>query len=949
MAIKPEIVRKGFHRWFVGEENSEGEQRAYCPICEDPEVSSSPSAMMNPDADKWNCLKGNHGGTITSLVADLKRERGWDIRSEAVEARRTAPTASAGKQKPKGPPPSSESVMAWHDALLENPRALKAFISRRGIDMESIEEHEIGWDSSCGRYTLPVYDREGQLVNVRKYKMGASSTEQKFWNAQGYGDARPFRIDEEFIAADAVIVVEGEPDYILLKQMGFPCITFTGGSGTWKHEWNELFTDKAVYLAHDQDEAGEKGALKVANALRDFAVAVYRVKLPTPGSDVTDFFMEEGHDADDFEKLMASAAQAGSRTSRSASDMPTTGERASLLESMSDKFQNNPVELIVSVTGKLDEPFTAPRRITATCDMSKGVACETCPMLSRNGQMTVETQPHDPRLIEFIDVTSGTQNKLLRMVTGSRCSDRVQFEVEETWRVEELAVQNSIDERKDEEIATPTRRTVWSIGTFASQTNQKIGLVGRNVQDPKSGVLRFHSWINEPVDLDIDKFRLTPDIRERLEVFRPDAGQGALDKCQEIAADMSANVTSIIGRDLLHVGMDLVYHSPIAFNVHEKSVDKGWLEMIVVGDTRTGKSEIASRLMKHYGAGKLVSCEGVTFAGLIGGVQQINNRWHMTWGVIPMHDRRLVVLDEVSGMADKNIIEQMSSVRSAGIAEITKIANEATSARVRLIWITNPLDGKFLSENRLGGIGALLTVVPNMEDVARFDFAMASAKGDVSSTQINSDHRPGTPRYSSEDCEMLVKWSWSLGRENIKIADRAITAASRHAISLGERYTASPPLVQAENVRYKLLRIAAAMAARTFSVGRSGLLLVTQAHVNDAVAFLDAIYSQDSLGYGRISDEEIKRKQSSVDNLSNARMLMKQNPGVFNTLYMNSGGEFRVRDFGEFQGVSDQIASQISSKLHEWGLTKYLGRGVFMMTEQLVELLASLKEEEGKE
>jgi hypothetical protein len=130
-------------------------------------------------------------------------------------------------------------------------------------------------------------------------------------------------------------------------------------------------------------------------------------------------------------------------------------------------------------------------------------------------------------------------------------------------------------------------------------------------------------------------------------------------------------------------------------------------------------------------------------------------------------------------------------------------------------------------------------------------------------------------------------------------------------------------------------------------VGKTGTLLVNHSHVDDAVTFLDAIYSQDSLGYGRMSSEELMRKESSKNNLKNATMLMKQHPGVFNTLFMNSGGEFRVRDFQEFQGVDPGIASQISAKLHEWGLTKYAGRGVFLMTEQLVDLLAKLKEEEN--
>lgn len=940
--LKADIVRSAFKKWFVGEENDEGEQRLYCPVCEDPDVSSSPSAMMNPGEGIWNCLKGNHGGSIAELAKQLKAERGWDVRSESMkgQSRRDKPK----EEVKKGPPPSAAAVAQWHKALMESRPTLNAFINARGVDEQSIVEGEIGWNAAKRRYTIPVYDIKGKLVNVRQYKMNCGENEQKFLNHPGYGEARIFmpHVLEE---SDKVIYCEGELDCILLNQMGFPAVTGTGGSNTFKPQWKALFKDKTVYLCFDQDEAGDKGALRVAQALRGYAVAVYQIKLPSRGSDVTDFFQKEGFEIEDFETLMEKSENAGNRAPTDVIDMPTRGERTSLTESMGDRWGNTPLELIVSVTGKQAEPFTAPKRIVATCDMSKGVACETCPMLGRNGQAEFYTEPHNPDLVKFIDITDKQQHTLLRSFSGARCSDRIQFEVEDLWRIEELSIQNSIDERTDEEVETPINRTAWSIGTYRSMTNQKIRMVGRNVQDPKSGVLKFHSWINQGVELDIDSFNLTKEIRERLEVFQPEDSQTYFEKALDIAQDMSANVTSIVGRDLLHMGMDLVWHSPVAFRVHDQDVDKGWLEMMVIGDTRTGKSEIADRLMTHYNSGRMVSCEGVTFAGLIGGVQQINGRWHMTWGVVPMNDRRLVVLDETSGMADKNIIEQMSQVRSSGVAQITKIQSESTSARTRLIWISNPVGGKFLSENRMGGVGALLTVVPNTEDVARFDFVIAAAKGDVSSTLINSNHRPGTPKYSSEDCELLVKWAWSLGRENIQVQSKAIAAASQHAIQMGERYTASPPLVQAENVRYKILRIATALAARTFTVGRTGNLLVTKNHVDDAVRFLDAIYSQDSLGYGRISAEEIERTSNSQDHVMNAKQMMKQYPEVYRTLFMNRTGEFRVRDFEEFQGMERASASAASGQLHEWGLTKYKGSGVFSMTEQLINLLEEIKKE----
>jgi hypothetical protein len=775
--------------------------------------------------------------------------------------------------------------------------------------------------------------------------MDASDAEQKFWNHPGFGDARIFQ-PQELADTDWVILAEGELDCLVLLDQGFPAVSGTGGSGVFKPEWAEGFTDKAVYVAYDADDAGDKGAVKVANVLRNFASVVYRVRLPDPGMDITDFF-HLGGTVEEFEELLSAAKRAGSRASRSLEDAPKTGMPLSLLESMSDRSQGEPIELTVSVVGKGQEPFTAPRRIVASCDMQKGAPCERCPLMARNGEMEVVTQAHDPRLIQFVDVPGSTAHRLLRMMTGARCGDHVEFDVEELWRVEEMAVQPSVDERSDHDEDRPVRRTVWSVGTYRTGTNEKVKFVGSNVPDPRSGILKFHAWRNQKVELDIDKFRLTPGFREQLEVFQPDEGQTSLEKCIEIAEDLSANVTRIVGRPLLHVAMDLVYHSPIAFRIGGLDVDKGWLEMMVVGDTRTGKSEIATRLMYWYRSGRLFSCEGATFAGLIGGVQQIGNRWHMTWGIIPMNDRRLVILDEVSGMAEKNIIQQMSSVRSAGVAQITKIVTESTSARTRLIWITNPQSGAFLSEHRAGGIGALQSVVSANEDIARFDFVMAAARGDVSAEDINRIYTPDFATYSSEDCELAVRWAWSQTRDSVFVSDAAVRLAADSAVKLGRKYSPHPPLVQAENARFKIMRIAAALAARTFSAGRNGGLRVMREHVQSAVEFLDLIYGQESLGYGRMSAEEAEREQRSESMTSNARQLMLQHPEVLNTLHMSSG-EFKVRDFSEFQGLPESEASRVVSTLVQWGLVKYTGsRGIFIMTAQLIRLVREMKEQEN--
>jgi len=950
---KADTVRAAFSRFAVGEETEDGEQRMFCPVCEDPDTSHTPSASMDAEKGVWNCLKNNHGGKIWDLVKDLKETNGFDIRSEAMKGRHSNPEYKAAVRERLGnsntsknapPLPDADKIEKWTQQLLANKTKLKALQEARGLTRETIVDFQLGWDGS--RYTIPVREADGTLVNVRRYQLGASSG-QKMLNLPGHGAAHIYRADI-LAANDTIVITEGEMDCILLNQEGIPAVTHTAGAATFRAAWAKDFRGKTVFIAYDADKAGRDGAKKVLNLLAGFAVDTYLVDIPetTKGADITDYLHMEGHTIGEFQELMG-AAMDKSGVIKVSRPIPTTGTPVSLNASMSQENQSETLELTVSIAGKQQEPNTAPRTINATCDMSKGAACDLCPVMGKNGAMEVVIRADDESLFRFVDVPEQRRKALLKEITGARCSDRVDFEVAENYHIEELLVQPSVDDRKDDETQMPVRRTAYSVGTHQTSVNSKVKLVGKNVPDPKNGKLKFMAHHNEPVEMDIDRYELTAEIRERLMVFRPEEGQSALSKCFDIAEDMSKNVTHIYGRDILHVAYDLVWHSVVSFKVGDQIVQKGWLEMGNVGDTRTGKSETAIAMQRHYRSGVVQSCEGMSFPGLVGGVQQIDGRWHMTWGVIPMNDRRLVVLDEASGLKDANVIEQMSSIRSSGVAQVTKIASEETSARTRLIWILNPGDGTMLKDNSTGGMGALRTVFVNAEDVARFDFVIATAKDDVDSKIINASFSEGhSPEYSSEDCEALVKWAWSLNRDKVRISEAAAKQAIESALDMGERYVSDPPLIQSENVRFKLLRIAAALAARTFSCDKSGNLVVNREHVKDAVEFLDAIYEEKSMGYARMSKKHLSDAALAHEKRHNVLQYLRENEQVLLTLRMVGGNNFRTRDFQDFGAMDPVAAKAATTTLLKWNVIKLKTRGDIGMGEVLLSAIRQIEDED---
>jgi hypothetical protein len=436
------------------------------------------------------------------------------------------------------------------------------------------------------------------------------------------------------------------------------------------------------------------------------------------------------------------------------------------------------------------------------------------------------------------------------------------------------------------------------LGEHKIDSNSVAKLTGTTWPNPKDSRNEFYAWDIKPETTSIDNFTVTPEMHKRLKQFQARRRQKPIDRCREIAQEMIQSVTGIYGRDRLHVAMDLVFHSVLNFEFDGKMLERGWLDFIVVGDTRTGKSETALRLSEHYRAGHIIGCESATFAGLVGGVKQVGKEWAISWGEITINDRRLVVLDEASGLSHE-VISKMSDVRSRGVAQVTAIETRQTKARCRAIWISNPRRPKFIDERRTDGIDIIDELIGNQEDIARFDFAMSVRSNDVPLEIVNQPRERPEPKYTSDDCHDLVLWAWSRKPEHVRWQGRAYNKVYEGAEWLGKKYVEHPPLINRANVKEKIARMAVAFAARLFSTDATGeLVLVTEDHVQAAVNFINELYQYDNFGYGRISKRYFRNQQIAKARRSEIVMWLKENPRVLEFL-VDKKGSFRAQDMEE--------------------------------------------------
>lgn len=325
------------------------------------------------------------------------------------------------------------------------------------------------------------------------------------------------------------------------------------------------------------------------------------------------------------------------------------------------------------------------------------------------------------------------------------------------------------------------------------------------------------------------------------------------DQLDAIYTDLSTNVTRIYKRNNLHLAVDLVFHSPLSMYFGNRLLKKGHPEVLIIGDTRCGKSETMLRLLSHYRLGTCSSGENTSFAGLVGGCKTIRNRWRMSWGRIPLNHGGLLGIDEVSGMPLDDI-GKMSSLRSSGIAEVTKIQTERTPAQTRLVWLSNPRDDDPVC-NHGSGTAIIKKLIGKPEDIARFDFALILEKDEISHEDADERRQPVVDHvHTSDMCHELLLWVWSRTADQVRLDSATVDACHVLGKKMSEKYSSDCPIVNSREQMVKLARLATALACRLFSCDETGdKVVVTPAHVEYVYRFLNEEYDKPHFGYDQFS------------------------------------------------------------------------------------------------
>lgn len=386
--------------------------------------------------------------------------------------------------------------------------------------------------------------------------------------------------------------------------------------------------------------------------------------------------------------------------------------------------------------------------------------------------------------------------------------------------------------------------------------------------------------------------------------------------------------------------MILAYCSTIQFRFAGNLYPRGWLDILVIGDTRCGKTVTAEGLARHLGVGEIVKGENTSYAGLVGGLSQgvRSGKWDLVWGKIPLNDRKLLIVDETSSLS-KDDIGNLSSLRSSGVAEITKIKAGVTHARTRMIWLSNPRGDGMRLANYDYAIEAISDLIGKPEDIARFDFALAVRETDVSSDAVNSRADEKEPTDNPAAMRSLVYWAWSLQPNDIIWSEDATDHCLALARKLAKDFDSSIPLVEQNEIRIKLARVAVAMAVRAYSE-KEGQLRVFPLHVDAADEFMRGCYQ--TLDYQRLTLAKRQVLERNVSAITEVVKTLAKYGNKFTYECLFGIRAISMTDIENVLMLCRQEAREVVGTMIRFGLYTRNANGHYQKTPFLIQIMPDL-------
>ena len=360
----------------------------------------------------------------------------------------------------------------------------------------------------------------------------------------------------------------------------------------------------------------------------------------------------------------------------------------------------------------------------------------------------------------------------------------------------------------------------------------------------------------------VSNFSVTEDVKKNLNIVKN--MPGTVKERIDMLTEMFKGVLGYNGYNQLIQTFDLAYHTVLEFNFGMFKNVRGYLDTLIVAESRVGKSTTAEALQKLYGLGTFTSLAGssATIAGLIGGSNKVNGSYQTRAGIIPQNHKGLMIFEELA-KSNNNILRELTDIKSSNQVRITRVNGTLNlPALVRMITLTNVKGGDQARSiaSYPNGIDILMELIGTPEDIARFD--MALILGSRGNTTVDPYWKPLEP-LPEQVYKDRIRWVWSRHAEQIIITEEVGRYILECCNSLNKDYDCYIKIFGTEAWK-KVSRLAIAVAGYLVSTDSEyNNIVVQKEHVDFAVQFYKELYDNDTF---RLKEYVIQeRKYNTID------------------------------------------------------------------------------------
>lgn len=849
-----------FFDWYFDFAGERIEEHVLCPFPHTVEgieyFESNPSAQVNTEEKLFHCKTCDRGYNEATFIQAITGCR-------LSDAYRILPAFN-----------NNEDLVAWrNETSVQHGNIPLA----NQLNISAEVQTELDLVSRTGMEIITPVFMFGKLLDTRTYTPNTTPKVKSRLGAVN-GFIVPFDLWVNTPKDRWTLLCAGEKDMAVARSHGFNAITISGGEQTAPLT-PAYFKDRYVAIVYDNDDTGRTAAIKKANILRKHTCHIKIVNSfhadMDVKEDIADFFNKYGKTMDDLIKHIEATPF---YEEEYVSNIP----QVNLYQAAQPANINRILRASIQVTAVSDAVYTMPTEIVAT-KLRNSDKEGSNNMAVGSTRVWAVDEDNIQDLLHLVDNNfkeeqiKNNYTDLCKVPFGER---NVGYKTYGRYTIYKATV-TDLFETSSEADHMPMEFLAYS--TQRLESGKKYNATFKVTPHPYSGQqLIMVIWELEQAIDSVSTFRLNQETKEYLRQFKDFSDQHGVEASIKDSTERVKGMLGYDGNNTLIETIDLAYHTPLEFHMGRFTNTRAYLDTLVVGESRMGKSSTADVLRKMYGLGTFVSLAGnsATIPGLIGGSNKVGTSYQTKAGLIPQNHRGLMIFEEF-GKCRQDIMSELTDIRSSNEVRITRVAGTLTlPAMVRMITLSNvkTLPSKDIRSiaSYPHGISIITELVGSAEDIARYDLLLVL--GDKGSSISNPYWEPREPHHQ-DMYKARVQWVWSRTPEQINISEEVGHYIFEQANELNQVYDSHIKIFGTEAWK-KLARLAIAVAGYTVSTEDYVSIVVTQAHVDYAVGYFKRIYDNDVFKLKQYVDHEKKYSATDDKAVQLLQDIYTQAPGI---------------------------------------------------------------------